>query len=133
MTLEEWDAFCEFAVDVSRKNLQLFGHINSSTLKEYLSFHALHGNLFITKDGDGWAFAVVRPVSEQKTEFNWTQPQSDTDLLDVLFSRSKRASLRLLLLYFKSGKNPSKTIYFHKNKFREWNTKVTKRFFYGIN
>lgn len=133
MTLGRWSLFLEFAKQVSREHLRLWGHIDGNTLEQYLSFHAIHKNLYVTQDGDGFAFLVVRPVTEPTCVFDWTQPESDLLLLDVLYSKSKKASLRLLKLYLDSGRCINNTIYHRNGKFLPWTPKLTKRFFYGIN
>lgn len=132
MTTDEWNDFTEFAKRISREHLRLWGHISGETLEQYLSFHAIHRNLYITRDGDGWAFAVVRPVGDKTTDFDWTQPDSNRLLLDVLYSRSKKAALRLLSLYLDSGRCISNTFYNRNGKLNPWTIKLTRRFFYGL-
>ena len=133
MTLEEWNLFLDFAKHVSREHLNLWGHICGDTLEQYLSFHALHKNLYTTKDGDQFAFLLVRPIAELSLDFNWQNPESDLLLLDALYCKSKKAGLRLLKLYLDSGRSISNAVYHRNGKFKPWTPKLTRRFFYGIN
>jgi hypothetical protein len=127
MTLEKWKSFFKFASYVAHKHPTLFQTTNADVLREYLSFHQLHGNLFIA---DG-AFAVIHPIINKEDEFDWTQPKSNIYKMDVLYSVSKDAFKQLLREIARADRKMEKVYGFRRNRIIEWNVALTKRFLYG--
>lgn len=126
-----WKEFVDF-ISCHSDRFKLFTETDDSLIEPYLEFHLRNNNLYITKDSNGWAFAVVRPIDKFSSEFDWSNPKSDTLLLDTLLVKTKPAALRLLKQYIDSGRCIGNTFYFRRGKLKKWTTVLTKRFFYGF-
>ena len=125
MTLEKWEDFLKLANHVAHKYPYLFQTTDADVLREYLSFHQLHGNLFIV---DG-AFMVLHPVLEKEDDFDWTQPESNLYKADVLYAVSKDAVKRLLQEIAKADRKMEKVYANRRGRFIEWDARLTIRFF----
>ena len=92
-----WDSLVDFVFAKKQEHIHLLHHdIDRDVLDKMLAFHFHHKNLFVTRAPDGFAFCVVRPVKEVgEFDFDWEQPDSDLYLLDFLYSRCKKATLRI--------------------------------------
>jgi len=126
MTLEKWEAFIKLANYVAHKHPTLFKTTDPDVLREYLSFHQLHGNLFIV---DG-AFAVVHPIIDKDDDFEWEQPKSDIYRMDVLYAKNKEAGRRLLKEIIRADRKMEKAYAYRRGRLIEWDAKLTKRFLY---
>lgn len=125
MTLEKWEDFLKLANHVAHKHPTLFQTTDADALREYLSFHQLHGNLFIV---DG-AFMVLHPVLEKEDEFDWTQPKSSIYKADVLYATSKNAVRRLLQEIAKADRKMEKVYAHRRGRLIKWDARLTIRFF----
>lgn len=126
MTLEKWEDFLKLANHVAHKHPTLFQTTDTDVLREYLSFHQLHGNLFIV---DG-AFAVIHPIIDKEDDFEWEQPESDIYRMDVLYADSKKAGRELLREIIRADRKMAKAYAYRRGRLIEWNAKLTKRFLY---
>jgi hypothetical protein len=127
MTLEEWKDFLKFANHVAHKHPSLFQTTDTDVLREYLSFHQLHGNLFIV---DG-AFMVLHPVLQKEDDFDWSQPESSIYKADVLYATSKQAVKRLLQEIAKADRKMEKVYANRRGRLIEWDARLTIKFLYG--
>jgi len=125
MTLEKWESFIKLAGHVAHKHPTLFQTTDADVLREYLSFHQLHGNLFIV---DG-AFMVLHPVLKKDDDFDWTQPNSSIYKADVLYATSKQTVKRLLQEIAKSDRKMEKVYANRRGRLIEWDARLTIKFF----
>lgn len=127
MTLDEWELFIKFATNVAQKHPTLFQTTDADILREYLSFHQIHGNLFVV---DG-AFSVLHPIRWEHDDSEWEQPQSTIYRWDVLYAENKESVKRLLQQIAKADRKMDKVYAYRRGRLIEWTPRLTERFLYG--
>lgn len=129
-----WDDFVDFAYAKKFEHELLYpAPIEKSVFGQMLAFHFHNRNLYVTRSPDGWAFTVIRPVrSAWDYQFDWKQPQTTLYLLDFLYSKCKKATLRLWTQFYERGIKPTGFFYFRRDVAKPLNARLIKKLFHEV-
>jgi hypothetical protein len=131
---DEWTEFVDFAWEKKSQHELLFpADIEKDVFDQLLSFHFLHKNLYMAKDGDEWSFGVMRPIEDPFNPwFNWEQKEGDFLLLDFLYCKSKKTCLRLWNMFCKNVTGKKMIVYHRRGKTKRLTKELVLKFFAGL-